>query len=481
MEKFSKYLEHANLDSRPHQEKGVKWLLEREKDGILCNTDKVFGGFLADEMGLGKTIQMTGLMMSNYLKTLIVLPRSLLEQWKDFIQKTTNLNLLSYHGPKRERNHEIINSYDVVITTYSLIQEFENKYVNPLHLINWERIIFDEAHHLRNNKTKVFKGAKMLKSKIRWIVTGTPIQNSKNDFYSLCDQIGINSKYYTNPNNLFDIVINFILKRTKEDISLKLPELIIQEIKVEWETREEKILAKEIHSILSFSNLYISDKNFGGRFGLTTLPILMRAKQCCVYPALLRNKVIEIINEEKDLEQKKELTEILLEGTKGKSKINAVINKIMERIDNGNKKIIFCNFKSEIDEIENTLKEYDINVSKFDGRSSQESREIVLKDKNIEILILQIQTGCEGLNLQHFNEIYFVSPHWNPAVEDQAIARAHRIGQEKETYIFKFIMKSFDREEESNCIEKHASSIQKEKREIMKIINEEEYDEFINM
>ena len=321
----------------------------------------------------------------------------------------------------------------------------------------------------------------MLKSKIRWIVTGTPIQNSKNDFYSLCDQIGINSKYYTNPNNLFDIVINFILKRTKEDISLKLPELIIQEIKVEWETREEKILAKEIHSILSFSNLYISDKNFGGRFGLTTLPILMRAKQCCVYPALLRNKVIEIINEEKDLEQKKELTEILLEGTKGKSKINAVINKIMERIDNGNKKIIFCNFKSEIDEIENTLKEYDINVSKFDGRSSQESREIVLKDKNIEILILQIQTGCEGLNLQHFNEIYFVSPHWNPAVEDQAIARAHRIGQEKETYIFKFIMKSFDREEESNCIEKHASSIQKEKREIMKIINEEEYDEFINM
>ena len=105
-------------------------------------------------------------------------------------------------------------------------------------------------------------------------------------------------------------------------------------------------------------------------------------------------------------------------------------------------------------------KELNLNVCKLDGRSSQESREIILKDKNIEILILQIQTGCEGLNLQHFNEIYFVSPHWNPAVEDQAIARAHRIGQEKETYIFKFIMKSFDEEEESNCIETHFQSSQ---------------------
>jgi len=89
---------------------------------------------------------------------------------------------------------------------------------------------------------------------------------------------------------------------------------------------------------------------------------------------------------------------------------------------------------------------------------------------------LQIQTGCEGLNLQHFNEIYFVSPHWNPAIEDQAIARAHRIGQQKEIYVFKFIMDSFDQDNKSNNIENHAKNIQDDKRRIMKMIEEDQIE-----
>ena len=151
MEKFAQYIEDAKLDLRTHQSQGVKWLLNNEINGNFCDSEKVFGGFLADEMGLGKTIQMTGLIVANNMKTLIVVPRSLLEQWRDFIRKTTDLSTLIVHGPKREKNINIINKFDVVITTYSLIIDNISQN-NPLHKINWGRIIFDEAHHLRNNK-----------------------------------------------------------------------------------------------------------------------------------------------------------------------------------------------------------------------------------------------------------------------------------------------------------------------------------------
>jgi SNF2 family DNA or RNA helicase len=205
----------------------------------------------------------------------------------------------------------------------------------------------------------------------------------------------------------------------------------------------------------------------------------MRAKQCCVYPKLLQEKVVEIIKHENNELDQDDIKDTLFKGTEGRSKINSLLNKIEERINNNNNKIIFCNYKAEIDIIEKELKDRKIKVEKFDGRSTQSDREKILKDKDIEVLILQIQTGCEGLNLQHFNEIYFVSPHWNPAIEDQAIARAHRIGQDKETYIFKFIMNGFDDKQLSSCIEKHACNIQNEKREIMKIIDEDQYEESI--
>jgi len=118
----------------------------------------------------------------------------------------------------------------------------------------------------------------------------------------------------------------------------------------------------------------------------------------------------------------------------------------------------------------------DFIVKKLDGRTNQSEREEILNNQDIDILILQIQTGCEGLNLQHFNEIYFVSPHWNPAIEDQAIARAHRIGQQKEIYVYKFLMNNFDEDNKSNNIENHARNIQDEKRKIMKMIEEDQME-----
>ena len=476
MEKLQEYLVLAGLEQKEHQRKGIEWLLSKEKEGSIFEKKKIYGGFLADEMVLGKTIQMTALMYINNIKTLIVLPRNLVEQWRDFIMKSGNFKLLVYHGNKRETDIDIINSFDIVITTYHLLKGNKKEKETPLHKIKWGRVVFDEAHHLRNKKTKLFKGAKNINSNIRWIVTGTPIQNSKTDFYSLCDQIGIDNKFYTNPANLYKIVLACILKRTKDELNIILPDLYIENIRVDWETNEEKTLAREIHSLLSFSKLYISQKNLGTRFGMTTLPLLMRAKQCCVYPALLKEKIINIIKDENREEDKKELEKVLLKGSEGQSKLNAVINKIIERGSNNSKKIIFCNFKEEIDKFEEILSDYGFIVKKLDGRTNQSEREEILNNQDIDILILQIQTGCEGLNLQHFNEIYFVSPHWNPAIEDQAIARAHRIGQQKEIYVYKFLMNNFDEDNKSNNIENHARNIQDEKRKIMKMIEEDQME-----
>jgi ketol-acid reductoisomerase len=153
------------------------------------------------------------------------------------------------------------------------------------------------------------------------------------------------------------------------------------------------------------------------------------------------------------------------------SKLDAAINTIIERKGNGCGKLIFCHFREEIDEIAKRLRDAGmVKVATFDGRTSNGKRYEILNQKN-EALILQIQTGCEGLNLQeNYSEIYFISPHWNPAVEDQAIARCHRIGQTKSVYVQRFEMCSFVAEEDSvdtKTIDNYVGDIQEGKRIIV--------------
>ena len=324
---------------------------------------------------------------------------------------------------------------------------------------------------MKNNNTNIFNGAKKLESQIRWLLTGTPIQNSKKDFYSLCEQIGIPNKYYTNPANLYNIINNFVIKRTKKDIDLKLPDIYFNEVTVDWESKEEKKLAQEIHSMLSFSNIKTSPLNIANQLGKGHLSLMIRAKQSCIYPELLKNIVKPLLDQ--TLVHDTDKKELLIEATKNTSKLNKVIEKLLERKDNGNKKIVFCTYKAEIDYIENKLLQENIKTKKFDGRINEKERIKILEDKDIDVLILQIQTGCEGLNLQIFNEIYFVSSHWNPSIEDQAIARSYRIGQTKPVYIYKFTMDSFDIDNKNISIEKYTKNIQDTKRDLSKLFNKQ--------
>ena len=330
-----------------------------------------------------------------------------------------------------------------------------------LHNLVWSRVIFDEAHHLRNSNTTRYRYCKIIRSKIRWLVTGTPIQNSRKDFYNLCSMVGMKAEFYKLPTSLPIIGKHFILKRTKEQVGIQLPIIFEEVIKIDWENNKEKALAEEIHSLLPGISGVSAEKRkklaeMFGKGGVLTA--LIRAKQACIMPSMLQKNIIsEEINEEQ-----------YMDALKYNSKLDKVIEYVKQNKDNGRGKIIFCHFLEEIDEIVLRLKNNGfVNVKTYDGRNSGPKELRQLADP-AEVLVMQIQTGCEGLNLQeNYSEIYFVSPHWNPSVEDKAIGRCHRIGQKNRVDVYKFEMEGFDKDNSENIsLEIYVTKKQRVKRDI---------------
>lgn len=466
MERFQILLNNARFSFKQYQYDGVKWCVRNElSPNPVAN---VRGGFIADEMGLGKTIMMIGVMFVNFLpRTLIVVPPVLIQQWHTEILKASGHNALLYYGPhKSQVTQEEVNSAKIVLTTY-------NTLCSPnclLKNIGWNRVIFDEAHHLRNSNTRRFENCRQIRARVRWLVTGTPVQNRKHDFYSLCAAAGIKAEYYINPANRRTIGKNFVLRRTKEQVGINLPPVSKETCVVPWANQKEMLLSEEIHALLP-NQCHVSKskaKRIAQLFGAGgTLTALLRAKQSCILPNLMRQSMETFhscgLIETSDMES--------LNYT---SKLDAIIDLLVRRKNNGKGKIIFCHFQKEIDVIACRLKENDFEkVVTYDGRNSGGKNLANLADQ-ADALIIQIQTGCEGLNLQrHFSEIYFVSPHWNPCVEDQAIARCHRIGQTKPVNVFKFEMNGFKNEKnqldkmaDPNSLEKYVNYVQDAKRVI---------------
>ena len=470
---FNKYLNRTNMQHKQYQYEGVEWCLNNElREDPPCN---IRGGFIADEMGLGKTIIMIGLMCCNLVnRTLIVVPPILLDQWYLQIYKTTGYKAIIYHGDvKKTLTLAQLSAAHIVITTYGAVTMTEKnlkaKNTTLIHKVVWVRIIFDEAHHLRNSQTIRYTSCRLLPAKIRWLVSGTPIQNSKKDFYSLCALLRMPASFYTENQNLSILSESFLLKRTKKQVGIVISDIHENTSTVEWKNNKEMELAEEIHSAFNFSFVDPSkgnDKLFLENFKKKgQLALLLHAKQSCIYPKLMEKKLDYLVNRGliKDYATYKD-------AFNSTSKLDAVINSILSRKDNGCGKLIFCHFREEIDEIAKRLCDGGMTkIATFDGRTNNNKRYEILNEKN-DGLILQIQTGCEGLNLQeNYSEIYFVSPHWNPAVEDQAIARCHRIGQTKPVYVERFEMCSFEinkTDEETKTIDKYVNEVQINKRTI---------------
>ena len=481
IERFTKLLDIAKLDAKPHQLEGVQWMLNREMQSTT--TDKVFGGINADEMGLGKTIMMIGTIVCNFKKrTLIVVPFVLLEQWCEQVFRVTGHEPLVYHGTaKKDYDEDTVKSAPIVLTTYGHVSY--SKTMGLLHKVKWDRVVFDEAHHMRNGKGKTFHGAKMLRASIRWLLTGTPIQNKKSDLYALLDVLGFSPASYKDEEVLEKIIKEVVLKRTKREAGVILPEKHEKVVKVEWSSEEEKKLAKDIHSRLKFSGVCDGMTKSDMVYGSCALVKLLRARQICVMPELIVPGIFKVIKEvdksiqddEEGLDSEREKASLkkIIENL-GKihesgisSKIKAVCEQLVKNKENGKQKLVFCQFRTEIDLVEKLLKEKGFKTESIDGRTPKEQRDEYLSSKDIDVLVLQIQTGCEGLNLQTFSEVYFVSPHWNPAVEDQAVARCHRIGQKEEVDVFRFEMENFG--EDTQSLENHARNVQETKRELYEL------------
>lgn len=496
METYLRWMKKVGLDEKQHQLQGIKWCLYQE----LCHNPQanVRGGIIADEMGLGKTILMLACIRCNFKpNTLVVLPPALVDQWVGIFERFLGHTPFVFRGQKAKKiTIEELSKKPIVVTTYGMITTRYDKekqpIVNKLSKVEWNRTIYDEAHHVRNLKTSVHEGACKIKSTITWMVTGTPINNRMTDLYALCKVMGLHKAMTKNKEEIKKLLGIFLLRRTKKQVGIKLPPVKEHRICVNWETPEELDLAMDVHSTLHFTS--VNKDNVNGLISWLNrhpLPALTRARQMCIYPQLL-HKAVNKLKKQGIVPQDMNLKEIT-----NSSKINAIVNLLASTKHNGRRKLVFSHYRGEIDILQQRLQDNGIICQCVDGRTKNRERKFAISHPptlgefsnvckkwnkvpvhlfNIineylapEVMIVQIQTACEGLNMQHFKDIFFTSPHWNPAVEDQAIARAHRIGQDREINVYKFVMSGFGRKTIS--FEQYCCMIQDVKRDIMKILD----------
>lgn len=493
---YAEFTTRFGLDNKPHQAECVEWCMRCERAN--------HGGLIADEMGLGKTIQIIALLHLNdtpTTRTLIVVPVALLHQWREALDRmpfdgAAMNTVILYHGAQRNKTTpEQLEQAKVVITTYGEISRKTNEPVtnkpvptSPIHQIQWTRIVFDEAHHLRNRHTVVHKLALELTSSIKWLLTGTPIQNSKDDFYALCRVINIPPRLYMGTNtsdNLKELVSNYLMKRTKKQLEIPMPELKEHVVTVEWANDHERELAEQIHRRAVTSGT--DNCNYKIRLPQFRNKLVdhLRARQMCVLPSLLQTELENIRNggHEDQQEERQEVTEEELtyfekgiEEGSCSSKLNSVVKHIVERrkattttvttattVPSEKKMLVFCEFRKEMDYLHKALTANRIYTERIDGSTPDKLKKSILGSQHIQVLLLQVKTCSEGLNLQQYTDVYIVTPQWNPSVEAQAICRSYRIGQTEEVNVFRFIMS--DTKEDIQSSEMKVMKRQEKKKE----------------
>lgn len=417
---------------RPYQLAGYQWLSYLNDVG--------WGGILADDMGLGKTVQALT-MLDHYratngtIKALVVCPTTLIYNWQNEVKKfTPSLTYHIHHGNTRSRSAEELQNNNIIITTYGTLRSDIQLFLKIL----FDYVVLDESQAIKNPSSKVTKAASLLTAKNRICMSGTPLQNNTFDIYAqmnflnpgLLGSMEFFRNEFATPidkfgeqeqkDHLRKLLYPFILRRTKEQVAKDLPEKTETILFCEMETEQRKIYE-------AYRNSY-RDKIMGtienegiNRSQLTILQGLMKLRQICDSPAIL--------NEDEKFPNHS-------------IKLDELTREISENIGD-HKALIFSQFLGMLSLIREKLKEQNIPFEYFDGSTSATDREKAIQNfqnnDECRVFLISLKAGGVGLNLTAADYVYIVDPWWNPAVEQQAIDRTHRIGQTKNIFAYRMI------------------------------------------
>lgn len=416
----------------PYQREGVTWMLWRE----LQKDSPVKGGFLCDEMGLGKTVQIISTILGNPNKrTLVIVPKSIVSQWKDEIDKfAPNLTTLVHDGLNRTNDPQEFNKYDITIVPYSIMTVKGQPRGTPtiLHHVKWDRIVLDEGHEIRNKSSKLNYSIKNLTSSIKWVISGTPVYNSIKDFIALCGFVGI-------PANMVQgmktkIKDTFVLRRTKQDVAefnkrLELPPCDFQNVELEMYAEEYNLYRQVFEESREIIKEIFKHSHNVGMHAMYILERFLRTRQAMIYPQLYLDGIAKKDNQE------------AVQWTHPTKKMDTLMELIGTHPKE--KSLVFCQFMGEMNHIEQLLIERGIETFRIDGSVEKEARVNQIKSFKESssgcVFIIQIKAGGQGLNLQEATRVYITTPSWNPATELQAIARSHRTGQTSKVVVRKLV------------------------------------------
>ncbi|WP_419802249.1 DEAD/DEAH box helicase [Mucilaginibacter sp.] len=443
--------QHFNGELRSYQKAGYDWFHFLKKYH--------FGGCLADDMGLGKTVQTLALLqktkeehqLSGKVTSLIIMPTSLVHNWVNEAKNfAPGIEILIHTGSFRQRDISVFSNYDLVITTYGITRID----VSLLKDFFFEYIILDESQNIKNASSKSFQAVTELKSRFKLILSGTPVENSVNDLWTQMSFInpGLlgNQAYFQNnfvipiekkkdeekAQRLQILIKPFILRRTKEQVATELPSktenLFYSEMTEDQADEYEKVKSEYRNELLKS----IEEGTFA-QAKLHVLQGLIKLRQIANHPRL--------INED-------------YEGSSGK--FDDVWHMLLNALEGGHKVLVFSQFVRQLTIFRKELDRQEIAYAYLDGKTKNREETIrqFQENNDLRIFLISIKAGGVGLNLTEADYVFILDPWWNPAVEQQAIDRTHRIGQTKKVIIYKFITK--------NTIEEKILLLQQQKQHV---------------
>ena len=442
---------------RDYQKRGVAWLdfLRRSQ----------FGGILADEMGLGKTLQVLALLHSmkrqnagsvglkESLGVLVVCPTSLVFNWANEAKRfVPDLSVLALQGSQRKERFSEINSADITITSYALIRRDLEIYQSH----EFEVIVLDEAQHIKNRETQNAKAVKAVKGKHRIVLTGTPMENSVLDLWSIFDflmpgYLGsatdfrdryelpiVKEKSQDVMNRLGRRLRPFVMRRTKREVAPELPEKLEQTVICPLNAEQKEIYA-QVMDVSRREVLSAGSEQGGGKQRMAILNALMRLRQICCDLRLLK-----LPSKPKEASGKLAMFQELLE----------------QALDGNHRVLVFSQFVSMLHLIREQLERDGIDFCYLDGSTKNRGAEVDRFQKSsIPVFLISLKAGGVGLNLTGADTVIHFDPWWNPAIEDQATGRAHRIGQTRMVTSYKLITEE--------TVEQKILQLQERKREII--------------